>query len=86
MERNELKIKIEEVELELADLYSMSEEAACFRYNVDEKSEAIIAIHEELTELYKRLDKLQEEEVDPSIWVTPGFTSEIDFANWKGVR
>lgn len=86
MKRNEIKTQIEEVEMELADLYSMSEEAACFRYNVDEKSEAIIAIHEELTELYKKEKELQEEDDAQSNWITPGFTSEIDFGNWKGVR
>ena len=29
----EIRTKIEEVEMELADLYWMSEDAACFRYN-----------------------------------------------------
>ena len=86
MKRNEIKTQIEEVEMELADLYSMSEEAACFRYNVDDKQEAIDVVNEELTELYKKERELQEEDEDPSMWVNPGFRDEVEFSKWKGVR
>lgn len=86
MKRNELKTQIEEVEMELADLYSMSEEAACFRYNVDYKQEAIDMVNDELTELYKKEKELLKEDVEPSMWVTPGFRDEVEFSKWKGVR
>lgn len=86
MKRNEIKTQIEEVEMELADLYSMSEEAACFRYNVDNKQEAIDLIGDELTELYKKERELLKEDEEPSMWVTPGFRDEVEFSKWKGVR
>lgn len=41
-------MQIEEWEDDLADLYTMSEEAACFRFNVDSKDEAIELINLEL--------------------------------------
>ena len=71
--------------MELADLYSMSEEAACFRYNVDNKVEAVCILHEELQSLYKEMDELQEAE-DAENWDMPGFRNEVDYCNWKGVR
>ena len=54
MKRSE-ELQIEELENELADLYTMSEEAARFRYNVDYKQEAIDSLTWELDQLYAKL-------------------------------
>jgi hypothetical protein len=77
----ETKTKIEEVEMELADLYSMSEEAACFRYNVDYKEEAIDILKDELEDLYKVLaEKEAEAEAEAYRgWADPAFRSVADF-------
>lgn len=77
----EIRTKIEEVEMELADLYCMSEEAARFRYNVDNKEEAIEALNAELADLYK---VLAEKEADAEAeayrgWADPAFRSVADF-------
>lgn len=77
----EAKTKIEEVEMELADLYSMSEEAACFRYNVDYKEEAIDILKDELEDLYKVLaEKEAEAEAEAYRgWADPAFASIAEF-------
>lgn len=81
MKRNETKLKIEELENELADLYSMSEEAACFRYNVDYKDEAIDILKDELKEAYKALDEAEREEEAEGYdgWLDPAFRTMADF-------
>lgn len=73
----ELKTKVEEIELELADLYYMSEDAACFLYNVDTKQEAIEMLNEELMQLYVELREKENEEY--SGWVDPAFRTTADF-------
>lgn len=77
----ELRTQIEELENELADLYSMSEEAACFRYNVDYKEEAIDILKDELEEAYKALDKAEREEEAEVVWgwCDPAFRTLADF-------
>lgn len=79
MEREELKWIIEELEYELADLYSMSEEAACFRYNVDYKEEAIDILKDELEEAYKALEKVEQDEAEV-VWgyCDPAFRTMAD--------
>ena len=80
MKRDETKIKIEEVEMELADLYSMSEEAACFRYNTDTKQEAIDIVNEELTGLYNQMKEIEEAEAeDMRGWADPAFRNVAEF-------
>lgn len=80
----ETKTKIEEVEMELADLYCMSEEAACFRYNTDSKEEAINILNAELADLYKVLAEKEaeaEREEAEIVWgyCDPAFRSVADF-------
>jgi hypothetical protein len=65
------------LEDELADLYAMSEEAACFRYNVDAKQEAIEMLNEGLMQLYMKLREKENEEY--SGWVDPAFRTTADF-------
>lgn len=79
MEREELRWIIEELEHELADLYSMSEEAACFRYNVDYKEEAIDILKDELEEAYKALEKAEQDEAEV-VWgyCDPAFRTMAD--------
>lgn len=77
----ETRTKIEELENELADLYSMSEEAACFRYNVDYKEEAVDFLKDELEEAYKSFEETErEEEVEECDgWPDPAFRSVAEF-------
>lgn len=79
MGREELRWLIEELENELADLYSMSEEAACFRYNVDYKEEAIDILKDELEEAYKALEKAEQDEAEV-VWgyCDPAFRTMAD--------
>lgn len=78
---NARKQEVVAIENELADLYAMSEEAACFRFNVDYKQEAIDILKEELREAYKALEeaKLEEEAKAYAGWVDPAFRSVADF-------
>lgn len=67
--------------MEIADLYSMSEEAACFRYNTDNKEEAINILNAELADLYKVLAEKEEEARAEEYrgWADPAFRSVADF-------
>lgn len=73
-------MQIEEWEDDLADLYTMSEEAACFRFNVDSKDEAIDLINMELQSAYKALEKAEQDEAEV-VWgyCDPAFRSVADF-------
>lgn len=81
MRTNELRDKATALENELADLYAMSEEAACFRYNVDYKQEAIDILDEELRETYKAIEEAEAEEEAKAYagWVDPAFRTMADF-------
>ena len=80
MKSEELRTQIEELEGDLADLYTMSEEAACFRFNVDSKDEAIEIITMELKDAYKALDEAErEEEAEEYGWCDPAFRTMGDF-------
>lgn len=76
----ELRNQIEELEGDLADLYTMSEEAACFRFNVDSKDEAIEIITMELQDAYKALDEAEWDEAEV-VWgyCDPAFPTMADF-------
>lgn len=81
MKSEELRTQIEEWEGDLADLYTMSEEAACFRFNVDSKDEAIEIITMELQDAYKALDEAEREEEAEEYagWCDPAFPTMADF-------
>jgi hypothetical protein len=46
---------------ELEDIYTMSEEAVCFRYNVCTKQEIITMMLEEIEQLEYRLDEAEKQ-------------------------
>lgn len=78
---NDLSESISALEAELADLYAMSEEAVCFRYNTDSKQEAIEILDEELKNTYKAIE-LAEQEAEAELyagWADPAFRSVADF-------
>ena len=77
----ELKAKAIALENELADLYSMSEEAACYRYNTWSKQEAIDILDEELTAVWKQLEdmELAAENEYYKGWPDPAFRTMGDF-------
>lgn len=81
MKSEELRTQIEEWEGDLADLYTMSEEAACFRFNVDSKDEAIEIITMELQDAYKALENAEREEEaeEYADWCDPAFPTMADF-------
>lgn len=80
MKTNILQDKATALENELADLYAMSEEAACFRYNVDEKQEAIDILDDELRITYRQIDEAAQEERELN-WggVDPAFSCMAEF-------
>ena len=77
----DLQMEAQNLENELADLYSMSEEAACFRYNTDSKQEAIDILNEELEEVYNVIEiaEYDEECKVYTGWADPAFRSIGDF-------
>ena len=77
----ELRNQIEEWEGDLVDLCTMSEEAACDRFNVDSKYEAIELINMELQDAYKALDEAEceEEAEEYAGWCDPAFRTMADF-------
>lgn len=81
MKSEELRTQIEELEGDLADLYTMSEEAACFRFNVDSKDEAIEIITMELKDAYNALEEAEREEEAEEYagWCDPAFPTMADF-------
>ena len=70
------------LENELADLHTMSEEAACFRYNVDYKQEAIDFLTDDLNEAYRELEEAEQAEETRGFvgaYVDPAFSSRAEF-------
>lgn len=74
-------MQIEELENELEDLCTMSEEDACERFNVDSKYEAIQLINMELQDAYRALDEAEREEEAEGYagWCDPAFRTAADF-------
>lgn len=80
MKTDILRDKATALENELADLYAMSEEAACFRFNVDSKDEAIEIITMELQDAYKALENAEWEEAEVAWgYCDPAFPTMADF-------
>lgn len=67
-----------ELNNELEDVYAMSEEAVCFRYNVDNKAEAIAILQAEIDSI-----SAEDEEEDSDDyyrgWCDPAFRTMGDF-------
>ena len=72
-----------ELEAEIKDVYTMSEGAACFRYNVDNKNEVIMILREQEKSLIEQIEYEEEEELrknsDEMAWLDPAFRSMADF-------
>ena len=80
MNVKELFEAIQTTDQKLEDLYTMSEEAACFRHNTNSKEEAIEILTEYLEDLYHEYDKPEfEEEVEVDEGVDPAFNSIAEF-------
>lgn len=78
--RSQLERQLRELNTELEDVYTMSEEAACFRYNVTYKEEVIILINEEIEAVAAQLDELDDEGVSYyKGWCDPAFRTMGDF-------
>lgn len=60
--------KLIEAQAELDDLYQMSEEAACFRYNTDTKQEAITAVLEWIEGLIEQTKEDEDSATDDDEW------------------
>lgn len=67
-----------ELNNELEDVYAMSEEAACFRYNVDSKAEAIDILQAEINSIAEDDDNQESNDHDRG-WCDPAFRTEADF-------
>lgn len=78
--RSQLERKLRELETELEDIYSMSEEAACFRYNVNNKEEILLIVNEDIAVISAELDELDDEdESSYKGWLDPAFRTMGDF-------
>lgn len=77
----EKQAQIEELESELEDLYTMSEEAACFRYHVDCKEDALGILKDELKGAYEAFEEAEREEEAEGYdgWLDPAFRTMADF-------
>ena len=77
---DKLRRELKELNAELDDLYTMSEEAACECYEVDSKEEAISFLVDEIQSTTKDLE-YAEEEARPTGWgyLDPAFNSMADF-------
>lgn len=75
-----LRRKLKELNAELDDLYTMSEQAACECYEVDTKEEAISILIDEIQSTSKDLEHT-EEEAKPIGWggIDPAFVSLADY-------
>ena len=62
MTRNELESKLTELTNELENVKQMDEQTVCRVYNVDEKSEIIVLIKEEISVCVEELKELNEYE------------------------
>lgn len=60
--------KLIEAQAELDDLYQMSEEAACFRYNTDTKQEAITVVLEWIEDLIEQTEEDEDSATDDDEW------------------
>lgn len=75
-----LKVDLSEAENELNDIYSMSEEAVCFRYQCNSKEQAIQLLNECIEELSLKIERLEERrDNEHKGWSDPAFRSEADF-------
>lgn len=83
-----LRKELAEVNAELDDLHTMSEEAACFRYNVSSKESAIELVRDWIEWLIGEIEKAEEaqeaqEAQDDAIEYHFAFPREKDFWNYK---
>lgn len=84
MSKFRLRSKLSELDAELQDLYSMSEEAACFRYNVNDKQDAINMLCDEIRYTQGELEAEEVRELDPDaererMMLDPAFATMGDF-------
>lgn len=68
-----------ELNNELEDVYAMSEEAVCFRYNVDNKAEAIAILQAEIDSISAEDDEENEDDDYYRGWCDPAFRTEGEF-------
>lgn len=77
---------LRELEAEIEDVYTMSEEAACFRYNVDNKEEIIQRLKEEEQSLIEQIEYEEEElarKNTPYMTIDPAFLTMADFERMR---
>lgn len=73
-----LNADLVEAQQELEDIYTMSEEAACFRYQVDSKDEIIQMMNEAIDSIISDIDKATAL-LAPVTSIDPAFRSMADF-------
>lgn len=80
--------ELSNLQAELNDIYTMSEEAVCFRYNVDVKEDIIIGFQEARDDILRQIGEVEEEEARHKAihyWGDPAFSSEAEFWKYKGI-
>lgn len=73
-----LEQRYRELDQELDDLYAMCEEYACDMYNVNCKQEAISILQDEIKEVSRKIDELDEDD-EYRGWCDPAFRTEGEF-------
>ena len=73
-----LRSKLAEEEVELQDVYAMSEEDVCSKYNTDTKEEAITAIIEWIEDLIQQIEDAEAKNA-PLMTIDPAFSSMAEF-------
>ena len=77
--RDTLELQLSELQSELDDLYTMSEEAACFRYNTSSKQSAIDMLNDEITCISAKLADKSDDNDEYAGWCDPAFHTMADF-------
>ena len=75
--------ELDQLYKELDELTTMSCQQACQKYNVDYKSEAIVAIQDEIESLEDELHEIIDEEDEYDACDAHGFANETDYVRWR---
>lgn len=72
--------QLRDLNAELDDIYTMSEEAACFLYNVDTKEEIILILQEQIQAIEAEVEEVGDDEAQLYHFAFP---TERSFWNYK---
>lgn len=82
MTRNEIERELNGLYRDLDTVNNVDEQTACLLFNVDQKSEAIQMIQDEISIREHWLAELEEEE-PYDVYDDHGFANAADYARWR---